>query len=313
MYATMLTFDVIAMACMCLRFYSKRISKAKWFPDDYVLFVSWVVGTIYIGISLWMTRYGLGHPSVHLSKETVLDLKHYAPANTFMSITAVWVSKLSFFITLLRLVSGWQKKVPLWFFMTTCVLSLFLLSIMQSFYQCDIARPERNPCLAEGPINSFNIFGGVYSTLVDVLLSLVPTMVIWKVSMRPLERAAIICAMSTGLLAAVVSILKIYYNYRTLYGDTPRDPAMGGVTSALASVEVSCTIIAASIPFFRPLIRRMTGKDDSYQSYQSGQGGVASPMSASRQNSHTRKQDNANDVSVREIESGKRTPNYFQR
>lgn len=124
------------------------------------------MGTIFIGISLWMTKYGLGRQMTDLPLDTFHELKHYGPANIFMSITAVWVSKLSFFITLLRLVSGWQQKALLWFFMTTCVVSLFILSITQSFYQCDVARPERNPCLEERSINSFNLYVCIYGTLV---------------------------------------------------------------------------------------------------------------------------------------------------
>lgn len=116
---------------------------------------------------------------------------------------------------------------------------------------------------------------------------------------------------SFGLLRATVnSILKVYYNYQTLYGARNRDPYIGGLVSALASVEVSCTIIAASIPFFRPLIRRVTGKEDSYQS---ARGVVQSPASGSRQNSYNKEKGAGNAVSVVDVESGARTPNYFGR
>lgn len=42
---------------------------------------------------------------------------------------------------------------------------------------------------------------------------------------------------------------------------TEKDPWKGGLVCALNSVEVSCTIIATSIPFFRPLIQRLMTKD----------------------------------------------------
>ena len=42
-----------------------------------------------------------------------------------------------------------------------------------------------------------------------------------------------------------------------------RDPYVGGLVCALASIEVSCTIIAASIPFFRPMIRRLIARKEN--------------------------------------------------
>lgn len=42
MYGNMLAFHIVATLCMCLRFYSKRVSRAKYFLDDYVLIASWV-------------------------------------------------------------------------------------------------------------------------------------------------------------------------------------------------------------------------------------------------------------------------------
>ena len=73
--------------------------------------------------------------------------------------------------------------------------------------------------------------------------------------------------------AGAISILKVKKGYELLYdyesSDTKIwfrpaesiDPHNGGLVCAFASVEVSCTIIAASIPFFRPLIRRLMTKE----------------------------------------------------
>ena len=106
-----------------------------------------------------------------------------------------------------------------------------------------------------------------------------------------------------------MSIVKIIKNDELLYKDS-RSALVGGLVSALASTEVSCTIIATSIPFLRPLIRKITGKPSSYHS---GNGVVVSPISGSRQNSYTKKQEAGNAVSIQEAESGQQTPNYFKR
>lgn len=103
--------------------------------------------------------------------------------------------------------------------------------------------------------------------------------------------------MVSSVRAGIVSIVKIVKNHELLYEDN-RDPFTAGVVSTLASVEVSCTITATSIPFFRPLIRRITGKDSSYHSG----GGVVS-----------KQQEAGNGVSVLEVGTGQQGPNYFGR
>ena len=42
MFSSMLTFHIVATLCMGIRFYSKRLSLARHFLDDYVLIASWV-------------------------------------------------------------------------------------------------------------------------------------------------------------------------------------------------------------------------------------------------------------------------------
>lgn len=73
------------------------------------------------------------------------------------------------------------------------------------------------------------------------------------------------------LSAGGVSIIKVLKTYALLFekdgkytlSTTRKDPFKGGLVCALNSVEVSCTIIAASIPFFRPLIRRLMTKNNN--------------------------------------------------
>lgn len=125
-----------------------------------------IVGTINIGIALWMTRYGLGWQAKDIDPESYADLEHFGPGTAFTTTTAGYVSKLSFFITLLRLVSGWQRKAPLWFFMITCCASYFVLSIIQPFYQCNKLKPWRTTCIAEEPVNAFQVYVSIYGTIV---------------------------------------------------------------------------------------------------------------------------------------------------
>ncbi|WPJ64563.1 hypothetical protein SMAC4_13824 [Sordaria macrospora] len=251
---------------MCLRFYSKRVSKNAYFLDDYVLILSWGVATIFVCITLWMTRIGLGCTLTLgnrlFSKGVINERFKFIPFLTFVAISACWVSKLSFFITPLRLVPGRWQKVILWLLMTTSTVSLIILSILMSFIECNKERifrltpsgdfiPVELPhCIEPQIVEVLGMFSSVYATAM--------------LKMPRHEKATIICAMSTGCFAGGVSILKVIKTYEVIDAsiEFPRwsDPWEGGLVCALASVEVSCTIIAASIPFFRPLIRRLMAK-----------------------------------------------------
>lgn len=113
-----------------------------------------------------MAEYGLGWHAEDIDPTSYDKLEHLGAGTGFTTITAGYVSKLSFFITLLRLVSGWQRKAPLWFFMTTCCLSYFVLSIIQPFYQCNPRKPWRTNCIDAGPIDAFQVYVSIYGTIV---------------------------------------------------------------------------------------------------------------------------------------------------
>lgn len=42
MFGSLITYQVLSLFFVCLRFYGKRIAKAPWYVDDYVLIFSWV-------------------------------------------------------------------------------------------------------------------------------------------------------------------------------------------------------------------------------------------------------------------------------
>ena len=88
-----------------------------------------------------MTRNGLG---LDMQGAFVLAMDtgfNFQPAVTFSAITACWVSKLSFFITLTRLVSGRWQKATLWFLMMTSTGSLIVQSVLQAFTECGTRVP----------------------------------------------------------------------------------------------------------------------------------------------------------------------------
>ena len=180
-----------------------------------------------------MTRYGLGR-TLHTGFNLYCQDGYHArlrltPVVTFAAISANWVSKLSFFITLIRVVSARWQKVVLWVLMTTSTASLIFMSFVMAFARCHDWSEYHSSiaCKLTWHAGNFTFFASIYATamvslipwldvvsttdptvlpalklclLQDFILSLVPSVVMWKLKMPRHEKVAIICALSTGCL-----------------------------------------------------------------------------------------------------------------
>lgn len=69
---------------------------------------------IQTSIILWSTQYGLGIPPAKLDIKKVPTLISWTPTALFVALSAAALSKLSFFITLIRVCSKRWQKVILW-------------------------------------------------------------------------------------------------------------------------------------------------------------------------------------------------------
>lgn len=65
-------------------------------------------------IILWSTQYGLGIPPAKLDMKKVPTLVAWTPTALFLALNAAGLSKLSFFITLIRVSSKRWQKIALW-------------------------------------------------------------------------------------------------------------------------------------------------------------------------------------------------------
>lgn len=118
-----------------------------------------------------------------------------------------------------------------------------------------------------------------YSALMDIVLALLPWKLIWPLNMRKKEKIGAIVAMSMGVFAGITGIIKLVQTPRMKEGDVcklppPRPPSIGrSILPALFSVtniradngvvliiwstaESSITMMAASVPVLRTLLRQ---------------------------------------------------------
>ncbi|KAB5578193.1 hypothetical protein GE09DRAFT_953002 [Coniochaeta sp. 2T2.1] len=258
--------NFLALVFLLARVYCKFLRHRGLWWDDGVLIGAYVCSTIETALLSYSVKLGYGCHVWDLPPELFLLipdlLKVINLAGTFSLTAAIW-SKTSFAITLLRLTQGWLKLL-VWFIIVSMNIAMGL-SALFIWVQCTPIERSWNPfiagtCWAPHVIVDYNIFSAAYSAAMDLSLALLPWKLIWGLQMKQKEKIGVAFAMSCGVFAGITAIIK-----------TTKIPAMlsadfyDGIDLFIWGNAESCvTIIAASIPILRVLIRDVK---TSYRNY----------------------------------------------
>ncbi|KAL2156647.1 hypothetical protein VTH82DRAFT_1392 [Thermothelomyces myriococcoides] len=264
MTITMVVCAVASFLFMSLRFYCKIIAgtRQSFGMDDAVLVFSWILYLIFIIISIHVTRWGLGKHIAEVDLELMPKLLYYLPIAQFFAVWCIAVSKSSFIITLIRLVAELWQKVVLWFMLITINASMGSISIVQ-FFQCPV--PPTPGCVDGNIVIALGVYAAGYSAFMDLVLTAFPFLVIWNLQMKKREKIGIIASMSLGVVAGAVGI----YKSSTIPAVSRSADFTHGTAPVLIWLvaEFTATAIACSIPFYRPLLKRMSSTKRSKGSY----------------------------------------------
>ncbi|KAH7362754.1 hypothetical protein B0T11DRAFT_328790 [Plectosphaerella cucumerina] len=250
--ASIWTMTAVGTVFLAARVYFKTIHTANMWWDDYLLIAGWAFLLANSAIISELMRVGFG---------MTLD---FIPRNHTLSTTAdmlnkiaLGLSKTSFAVTLLRVAQGWQK----WFIWTLVISmnALFLVNCVTTWkpacgrpgdtYQ--ISLPE--PCWSVELMSLMAMICNEYSALVDFCLALLPWKIIWTFQMRRHEKIGVAVAMSLGLAAGVIGVIKVIQITTIAAG--PDIPYRLSMVFIWGQAEPNATIIAASIPVLRVLFR----------------------------------------------------------
>ncbi|OIW27623.1 hypothetical protein CONLIGDRAFT_441448 [Coniochaeta ligniaria NRRL 30616] len=241
-----------AIIFLCLRLYCKlSIRRGLWW-DDYVLIAASVALVAQTAMLSVCVHYGFGKHTWDIADwPTYLFVSNVTGV---CSITAAAWSKTSFAITLLRFSQHWKRRF-VWFCIIT--VNLFLgLSALFTYVQCtpikklwDSTVPGH--CWNSHVIITYNSFSSTWSGVMDLCLAILPWTIIRRLSLNRKERLGVLIAMSMGVFAGLTSIAKT----ATLGAISNPDAIATIALMILATAEISLSIIAASIPSLRVLIR----------------------------------------------------------
>ncbi|KAK0651150.1 hypothetical protein B0T16DRAFT_489222 [Cercophora newfieldiana] len=246
-----------------LRLYCKRRGSGfHW--DDTILSASWIallanvtIGTILLDAGAAQKSSGLPITTDALNTFATLGM-----CATTLAITSQSWSKTSFAITLLRISDGWLSWF-LWFVIVSMNV-LFGLAALFLWVGCSPLEKAWHPRV-QGTCwdPSFNIiFGiviGAYSGILDLVLALIPWKIILPLNMKPKEKLGCAIAMSMGVIAGVVTFIKC--SKLPLMGPGNGRESLQLITWGV--IEPAVTIMAASVPAMRVLVRRGTVTSNS--------------------------------------------------
>ncbi|KAI1451329.1 hypothetical protein F4805DRAFT_473961 [Annulohypoxylon moriforme] len=235
-----------------LRVFCKfKRSKGLWW-DDWVLIASWVV-LVASGIltSISVAIIFFRHDEDKQMGAHDASLLTFTTGTLFF-IAAIW-SKTSFAITLMRIAGPWLKVV-----LRIIIISMngiTFVSVILRWLQC---RPtsQANTCGNRDLILGVTIFAAAYSAFMDFVLAALPWPIIINLQMKTREKIGISVGMSMGVCAGVTAIIKCT-KFQVLESEEFADDVFE--LSIWSVAEIATTIMAASIPVLRALVREATG------------------------------------------------------
>ncbi|KAI6781478.1 Thermolabile hemolysin-like protein [Emericellopsis cladophorae] len=182
--------------------------------------------------------------------------------------------KTSFTLTLYGFATGWLHWVVV---VVTVVTDAAYMSHAVLVWRANCGVEDSYTFAPRWPMDSgiwMNMIGSIISAVGDLVLSLVPAAVVWKLQMVRREKIGMAAAMAIGILAGAVAIMKAVEAPRvaTTVGTDCASPRLPKTTlqllipvravsyklarlSILVHAEPNAALIAASIPVLRILVR----------------------------------------------------------
>ncbi|XDG02764.1 hypothetical protein ABKA04_002379 [Annulohypoxylon sp. FPYF3050] len=241
-----------------LRVFCKfKRSKGLWW-DDWILIASWLI-LLVSGILTTISVATVFFQHDQDGRMGVHDVGLLTTVTgTLFFVAAIW-SKTSFALTLIR-IAGPRLKVVLRIIIIS-MNGITCVSVVLRWLQC---RPTRmiwdsgasGTCWNRDLILGVTIFAAAYSAFMDFVLAALPWPIIINLQMQTSEKIGISVGMSMGVCAGVTAIVKCT-KFQVLRSEEFADDVFE--LSIWSIAEIATTIMAASIPVLRALVREAAG------------------------------------------------------
>ncbi|KAK0649946.1 hypothetical protein B0T16DRAFT_138491 [Cercophora newfieldiana] len=251
----------ISLVMMVLRFFCKAKYSKRFGWDDYLLAASWVCLLIYFGLTAAAVTHGIGRHRALIPPASLVMALRLLYAGRFFAIIASAISKTSFIVTLMPMAKKrWQRNV-LWSVMISLNLVLWICGF-SLFFECSPIRKAwdisaTGTCWGLQTQVNVEVAAGGYSAIMDFALTLLAVILIRHLPMDLKgEKFGVLIALSLGIFAGAAGVVKSYF----LAGAIRSTDFTFSSASLLiwSASEPAITIMAASLPSFRPIVQELS-------------------------------------------------------
>ncbi|GJD04139.1 integral membrane protein [Colletotrichum higginsianum] len=255
----------VSTVFLLLRVYCKKVRTRGMWIDDHILIASWVFLLVSTVLTTELMRLGFGKAT-----DFVPHMHTLSSVNVVTNNVALALSKTSFAVTMLRITSGGQR---VFIGFLTVSMNVVLATGAVAVWKAACDRPA-DAYEAVLPGSCWRVQDSVvmamvangYSALVDFILSLLPWSIVWGLGMKRHEKVGVAVAMSLGIVAGLVGVVKVVHI--VTIADGADIPYRLSLLFIWGQAEPNVTIVALSIPVLRVLFSEMYAT-----SKQGGRGG----------------------------------------
>ncbi|KAK3316523.1 hypothetical protein B0H66DRAFT_297192 [Apodospora peruviana] len=245
----------ISTIFLSLRLYCRASNVGKLWWDDFLLIVGWIFLIVSVGLQTEIFRLGYLVTSLAGGMIGPLNLS----SDSCMKLALAFV-KTSFALTVLRIAIGWPRYV---IYVAAFIMNVTMVvhAVLVWRANCEVQQDYTfQSCWSSESGIWMNMVGSIISAITDFILALVPLHIIMGLQMKRVEKIGVAVAMSIGIFAGAVSIVKAVESHGVVKVKGPAFSHRLANLSLWIHAEPNAAIVASSIPVLRILFRDVVNK-----------------------------------------------------
>lgn len=256
--ATIITFDVLAVIIVLLRFVSRRLAHANLWWDDWfmlpamVMFIASIVvdaGDIAHGAGKHVKAVGMPKVSIFLKYNYMGEIV-YPLSLSFIkcSILCLYLRIFGINSTFRRVTYGLLAMAVVWGISVT----------LGAIFQCNPIAAAYNPMITQKKcinIRDYFVATSILNVLIDVGILALPLPSLWKLQLATHRKLTISAIFLLGIFTSAISITRTVAVYSLSQADITWDfvPVM-----LYSTLEIDTGLICSCLPVMAPLLHLVT-------------------------------------------------------
>ncbi|KAI0880506.1 uncharacterized protein GGS22DRAFT_193276 [Annulohypoxylon maeteangense] len=257
--AAVISTTLTALIVVCLRIYARIWMLRRFGADDYVILLAMLLSLAGMGIVIAEVQHGVGRHAIYLNPEiTRMGLKLNFISQPIYQ-WAIPIAKVSIGLSLIRtgptvilrrIIQG------LIIFLLAFTSARFVLLMLQCINMPAIWDPRvQSKCLSPETMRGIKYTNSIVNVITDIFVLSLAAFRLWTIQTNTRARILCVCVLFVGVIACIAGVMKpisLMKIERT--NDALWDSADLTVWNP---VELNAGIIAASLPFIKPIFQRL--------------------------------------------------------